>query len=49
MVNTYNSAQYSESNVADNRGQLMVVGAGAVSLPGILHIPTDAHGLVTLR
>lgn len=35
------------TNSADN-GRLIQVGAGAVTLAGLLHLPTDAHGLVLL-
>lgn len=31
-----------------NNGQLIQVGAGAISLPALLHLPTDAHGIVVL-
>jgi len=31
-----------------NNGQLIQVGAGAITLPALLHLPTDAHGIVVL-
>jgi len=31
-----------------NNGRLVQVGAGAVMLTGLLHLPTDAHGMVIL-
>lgn len=31
-----------------NNGRLVQVGAGAVTLAGLLHVPSDAHGLVML-
>ncbi len=31
-----------------NNGRLVQVGAGAVTLAGLLHLPTDAHGMVIL-
>ncbi len=31
-----------------NTGQLIQVGAGALTLPALLHLPTDAHGIVLL-
>ncbi|GAC1641822.1 MAG: hypothetical protein NVS4B12_04460 [Ktedonobacteraceae bacterium] len=38
------------TNMADNNqnGRLIQVGAGAVSLAGLLHLPTSAHGIVIL-
>lgn len=33
---------------SSNNGRLVQVGAGAVSLAGLLHLPTDAHGIVIL-
>ena len=35
------------TNSADN-GRLIQVGAGAVTLAGLLHLPVDAHGLVII-
>ena len=35
------------TNSTDN-GRLIQVGAGAVTLSGLLHLPTDAHGLVII-
>ena len=39
-----------DTNTTDsaNNGRLVQVGAGAVTLAGLLHLPTDAHGLVIL-
>ncbi len=39
-----------DTNITDSadNGRLIQVGAGAVTLAGLLHLPADAHGLVIL-
>ena len=40
--------EHTNTTDSTDNGRLIQVGAGAVTLSGLLHLPTDAHGLVII-